>query len=260
MGILTDQDWIMINEVISKINQVHDNRRMRHFFLDIIKPLIPYDLAIFDLSKVKEGSFSNLYDPVVISCFTPDFEKDFIKDYDDYFYKLSYTRWIHFQTESVVYNESHVIDENVRKNSQYYKEYLSKYNLVHCCGCNIVKDDQNFGALTFYRKEESLDFTEREMFIFKQLHPHLINKLSQNYDIEEEKDIRIIMVESYSITQRELEIIELVYLGLGNKAISEKLFISENTVKKHLSNIFSKLEVKTRSKLIHYLNENDYNE
>ncbi|MEN3185983.1 MAG: response regulator transcription factor [Atribacterota bacterium] len=51
------------------------------------------------------------------------------------------------------------------------------------------------------------------------------------------------------LSERELEIVRLVIRGMGNKEIAEKLFISESTVKNHLSRIFQKLGVKDRVEL-----------
>jgi len=52
-----------------------------------------------------------------------------------------------------------------------------------------------------------------------------------------------------AITQRESQIIELVKRRLSNKEIAEALKIQESTVKFHLSNIFSKLQLNRRSEL-----------
>ncbi|WP_156288207.1 EAL domain-containing protein [Oceanobacillus salinisoli] len=53
--------------------------------------------------------------------------------------------------------------------------------------------------------------------------------------------------EIYQTTSRELEVFELILAGLSNKEISEKLFISEHTVKNHISKIFQKLDVNDRA-------------
>jgi DNA-binding CsgD family transcriptional regulator/Tfp pilus assembly protein PilF len=55
------------------------------------------------------------------------------------------------------------------------------------------------------------------------------------------------------LTNREREIVELVEQGLTNHEIAEKLFVSENTVKTHLKNIFSKTEAINRTDLVHKL-------
>jgi DNA-binding NarL/FixJ family response regulator len=59
-----------------------------------------------------------------------------------------------------------------------------------------------------------------------------------------------------SLTARELEVIKLVGEGLKNKAIGEKLFISEITVHHHLTAIYSKLDVTDRLELIIYAYRN----
>jgi DNA-binding NarL/FixJ family response regulator len=54
------------------------------------------------------------------------------------------------------------------------------------------------------------------------------------------------------LTPREREIIRHVALGLRNAEVARKLFISEQTVKTHLNNIFQKLEVRDRVELTLY--------
>jgi len=55
-----------------------------------------------------------------------------------------------------------------------------------------------------------------------------------------------------TLTQREREVIELVCQGLKNKQIAERLFISDTTVRHHLTSIFSKLDVSDRLELVIY--------
>jgi two-component system NarL family response regulator len=52
------------------------------------------------------------------------------------------------------------------------------------------------------------------------------------------------------LTTRELELLELVGTGLSNRAISEQLAISTNTVKYHLKNIFQKLGAQNRAEAV----------
>lgn len=53
-----------------------------------------------------------------------------------------------------------------------------------------------------------------------------------------------------TLTEREREVVALVGEGLRNKQIADRLFISEGTVRNHLTTIFSKLEVSDRFELI----------
>jgi DNA-binding NarL/FixJ family response regulator len=52
------------------------------------------------------------------------------------------------------------------------------------------------------------------------------------------------------LTRREREIIDLVLLGMQNKAIADRLFIAETTVRHHLTSIFDKLNVGNRFELM----------
>jgi DNA-binding NarL/FixJ family response regulator len=67
-------------------------------------------------------------------------------------------------------------------------------------------------------------------------------KDSQNMNNENNKEF----MKVNSLTKREYEVLILIAEGLNNRDIAEKLFISEKTVKNHVSNIFKKLEVNDR--------------
>lgn len=52
------------------------------------------------------------------------------------------------------------------------------------------------------------------------------------------------------ISKREYEILEKIAAGLSNKEIAEALFVTESTVKTHVSNLFVKLDAKRRTQAI----------
>jgi DNA-binding NarL/FixJ family response regulator len=55
------------------------------------------------------------------------------------------------------------------------------------------------------------------------------------------------------LTEREREVVSFVAKGLTNKEVGERLFISETTVRHHLTTIFNKLELRNRFELIDLL-------
>jgi DNA-binding CsgD family transcriptional regulator len=59
----------------------------------------------------------------------------------------------------------------------------------------------------------------------------------------------------HGLTPRELEILQLVAAGKTNKVIAAELFVSDKTVERHLSNIFDKLDVSTRTAAAAYAYE-----
>ncbi len=52
------------------------------------------------------------------------------------------------------------------------------------------------------------------------------------------------------LSKREIEVLEIAASGASNQKIAEKLFISTNTVRKHLSNISKKLDVQSRTEAV----------
>lgn len=57
-------------------------------------------------------------------------------------------------------------------------------------------------------------------------------------------------VQALAITPRELEVLELIAAGLSNKEIAQRVFVSENTVKTHLSRVFDKLGARRRTQAV----------
>jgi len=94
----------------------------------------------------------------------------------------------------------------------------------------------------------------REAYLGKvQLHPEIARKLMSavaanaepptNYSGSRSKD---------SLTEREQEVLDLIADGLNNREIGERLFISEKTVKTHVSNILGKLGLADRTQAAVY--------
>ncbi|MDA1186051.1 MAG: response regulator transcription factor, partial [Acidobacteria bacterium] len=58
------------------------------------------------------------------------------------------------------------------------------------------------------------------------------------------------------LSSREREIVRLAVDGLRNRAIADRLWISEGTVKVHMHNIYDKLDVNGRIELANYARDN----
>lgn len=71
-----------------------------------------------------------------------------------------------------------------------------------------------------------------------------LEKLSQ--ELSEKEDNTTENFKEFNLSERQIEIIELVKQGKTNKEIASQLFISENTVKYHLKNIYTILKIENR--------------
>ena len=87
-------------------------------------------------------------------------------------------------------------------------------------------------ALKLSKRKTETIVVEKEVFI---------SKPAEGY-IPDEKTLL-----KFGISKREWEVLELMSQGLSNQEIAERLFVSVNTVKTHLSNLFQKLDVKRRT-------------
>lgn len=85
-----------------------------------------------------------------------------------------------------------------------------------------------------------------EMWVSRKVTDSLLDRLlreSRNKKYEKPES-------SYQLSRREVEILQAVASGLSNLEISEKLFISEKTVKAHINHIFKKMGVKSRTQAV----------
>ena len=69
----------------------------------------------------------------------------------------------------------------------------------------------------------------------------ILQQLSQQERVESKNN--------YGLTDREMEVVQLVCEGLGNKEIADRLQIAGETVKRHMTNIFNKVGMSSRLEL-----------
>ena len=89
-----------------------------------------------------------------------------------------------------------------------------------------------------------------ELWLPRPLMAYLITSLSRKKDAE---PVDPNVAKLNSLTEREREVARHVCEGLKNREIGERLFISETTVRHHLSSVFAKLSVSSRFDLILFL-------
>jgi NarL family two-component system response regulator LiaR len=85
-----------------------------------------------------------------------------------------------------------------------------------------------------------------------QLHPDIARKLMSALAAQEVTINRFADNPHSDLTEREQEVLYLIADGLSNRQIADKMFISEKTVKTHVSNILSKLHLEDRTQAAIY--------
>ncbi|MDM1398122.1 helix-turn-helix transcriptional regulator [Myroides odoratimimus] len=87
---------------------------------------------------------------------------------------------------------------------------------------------------------------ENYLQILDQKNSELLNSENVEHKIRHTSTLDSLR-EKYNLTSREIEVLECLWQGLSNNQISEKLFISLSTTKYHVSNLYTKLEIKSRT-------------
>ena len=103
------------------------------------------------------------------------------------------------------------------------------------------------GVVLKYAASENLiksirKVAEGEMWVDQETTKKLFEELADRKGAKAESPLDL-------LTEREREVTALVGEGLRNKEIADRLFISERTVKTHISNIFQKLDLSDRLEL-----------
>jgi two-component system NarL family response regulator len=82
--------------------------------------------------------------------------------------------------------------------------------------------------------------------------PSMASKLLTEFAAMARKDEEKQQMPTPRLTEREMEVLQLVAQGMNNRDIAKELFISENTVKNHVRNILEKLHLHSRMEAVVY--------
>ena len=226
---------------------IHDTEgldEMRTNLMDLLTILIPNSSTSFYLAN-PEGE-KLFYKPLASNMCQKD-----IDNYLAYGEAMDYTVPIFKAGRPIAYKETDLFEDSIRENTPFYNEFLA-HGLEYPIALCIAENGVCYGALSLFRSKSMGDFSDRDVFILNQLHKHLLTKIRFEYNKEKTsftKDV-ITISEELKLTNRELEIVRLVFDGLSNEEIARILFIEIGTVKKHIHNIYSKLNVKNRVQLV----------
>lgn len=83
----------------------------------------------------------------------------------------------------------------------------------------------------------------------------LVARLIEEFRSREGRRVPLLRGRNIRLTDREWEVLDCLSDGMSTRAIAERLFISEGTVRSHASAIFAKLEVKSREEAVRLLRE-----
>ncbi|MGL4772282.1 MAG: response regulator transcription factor [Clostridium sp.] len=112
-----------------------------------------------------------------------------------------------------------------------------------------IHEALNYGASGYLLKDssheliyEGLKSVHKGNVVF---HPEIANKMIERLEGGKHE----VSGESFGLSEKEINIIKLIAEGFTNKEISEKLYLSEGTIKNNITNILSKLSLRDRTQI-----------
>lgn len=232
---------MLLNDIIYRIYTVENFDEMRRSVLDFLQYLIPSSVSTFYLASSKTPY--ELERPVCLGI-----SEERSQLYLDQFQKIDYTRWTFAAPTAAAYRETDLLHDDARVNTPYYKAMFEPSGIHYSAIITIIHEGVFLGVIDLFRPKNDGDFTDEEMFYLDMLKGHLgfrlyqsLQKLKEKRKVYPDKED---LSSQYGLTPREIEIVYLLLDGVSKADICEQLYISPNTLKKHISNLYRKLDVK----------------
>ncbi|OPX45046.1 CsgBAC operon transcriptional regulatory protein [Ruminiclostridium hungatei] len=252
MVTLKEMEWNRINELLLEIYSMDNEHEIADRFLKIIRGLIPYSQGFILMSSeeneinAENSSFINISEKM----------KNL---YIDHFYKVDYINYIINDSSTLVFKDTEILENSLRVKSELYLGFLKPQNIEYGCGIIFIKEGNVLGVLNLFRSADLGDFSDRDIRILHLVKDHMTNIIhslrKSSKSLGGRLSINFDELESYKLSKREKEIIQMMIQGLSNQDISDKYMISISTVKKHVYNIFTKIGINSRMQLLKIFGE-----
>lgn len=249
---LGDGRWRRIDDLLLSLYAANGLTDLRKRFMAGFKTLVSYKKGFFDLCDCSESGRYVFFDPVSV-----DMDDDELLSYYRTYEPADYVAWLFSSDEPVVYRDSTLVSDEARERSVLYREWMRPMNIHYSMGSTQVANGTIYGSVTLFQKRGATDFTAEELECLAVLNRHLSALLSREHpDGLRRDESGQLAIERSELTEREREIVALIAEGLSNQQIGLRLFISENTVKKHAKAIYRKLGISNRHQLMAELYRN----
>lgn len=239
MGLNVEQ-WEHINEIV-KIIHTAPLGRIEGTFVEAVRDLVYFSHSMYHHSaRVGDELKCFRYD-------SPDIAPDQLERYRTQFESLDYINWFADEVTPRVYRDTDVISSAMRENSVLMKDWMEPNGIFYSAGMTIAAQ-YPYGNIYLFRSHEEGDFSENDMKTLGILNEHLCirfanelpNGISPYYF---ESPLTLPVAAQFGLTEREAVILLSIRDGCLRKDLPERLFITENTLKKHLANIYRKTHV-----------------
>lgn len=244
---LSARDYRRILGIIEIIYAIPDRATMFRTVCDELQKLIPFPSAVLIAADPKNGAFhfpgSHTYNCSV----------EGLKSFCSYYAPLQplVASGTHLSLTHAV-RLTDVIPPCLLAGTEYSTDFQAANHIFYEMCINLNASDGMISGIGVHRARKDRDFAARDLEIVNLLIPHLtrafqyIDILQKGIMQDENLSTRLSGLE---LSVRQQEVAFLVMKGSTNRQIARRLYISEQTVKDHLFDIFEKMKVRRRAEL-----------
>ncbi|UOO37232.1 hypothetical protein IZU99_08195 [Oscillospiraceae bacterium CM] len=245
---LFDYEWQFLVQLITRMTYCQTYEETCEMLLQQLKTLIPFQSGLIFQAAREDGAVE-LIDPISTGFSEEDVDRTGFSDgsfslWDDYLAAPS----------SVVFRLSDVVAPARMEKTRVYRDCWQRNNIYWGLFASLACKDRPLAVLGLLRRKIDDDFSARDIYIFNTLKDPLERKLQSllaggagAFVYRNEKIARA--ASGYGLTKRETEIVSLVCSSKSSEEMCRKLSISRATLSKHLSNIYIKTKVRSRTQL-----------
>ena len=233
-------DWLILNDMIYKIYTTKNINDMLKGFINQLKTAIEFDGADILLYNKYTGVMEQI---VRYNC--DESKLSFLE-------LQSGCHGVIYNGRSMIYRDSDILKESERTKTVYYKKVYLPNNWHYSLKMILACDGKFCGVVNLYRTIGKEDFQFEDISILDLLKEHISYRVYQAELLDDgmERMSLATAVENYNLTRREEQIVSYLLNGKRNEEIAAQLVISLNTLKKHLMNIYKKMNINSKNQIL----------
>lgn len=244
---ITASEWSQLNDIVKTIYSSSLDTLMP-LVSDQAKSLIGCSHSMHHCSVMINGSLE------AFGYGSNDLPSEAIERYQNEYETIDYINWFADEPTSRVYRDTDLVPKDFRENSEFMIKWMQPYGLFYCIGMTIAANSKPYGNVFLFRSKDEGDFTPKDIELLTVLNEHLCirfeRELPNGHSAKSISGASDPIASKYRLTQKESDVLACIAEGRQRSSIASHLFISENTLKKHLANIYKKTGISRYEDLI----------
>lgn len=247
---INSSQWEKINELVQKI-YLSDIDSVLDLVTEQLSELFFYTHSMYHYYRSDGQKMESL------NYHSVDLSKEVLMDYQQHYENIDYIAWYSDIPISRAFRDTDIITDALRANSELMRNWLEPNNIHFGINSTVAYNNTAFAGLSFFRSKKEGDFSENDREILSIINDHLSIRFYQNKKMtsgipSSDTDT---LVQKYRLSNKEMEILNCIRNGALREDLPGMLYISENTLKKHFTHIYTKLGITKFEQLLQMLQQ-----